>query len=96
MVIRRFRKLNFDQLLSLHGLLETFLGKQVEWFTDEASNIIGTVAGAEADGGWNLAVLRRDRRGYFRMCHLKRNLYTLRTATIDLRRSMAKAENSKC
>jgi hypothetical protein len=96
MVIRKIRKFNFDQLLSWHGLLETFLGKQVEWFTDEASNIIGTIAGAEADKGWNFAILRRDRMGYFRMCHLRRDLYTLRTAKTDLRRSMARAENRKC
>jgi hypothetical protein len=94
MVISNIRKLKFDQLLPLHGLLETVLGKEVEWFADEASNTIGTIAGAKADKGWNFAILRRDPTGNFRMCSLRRNLYTLHTATIDLLRSMAGAENT--
>jgi hypothetical protein len=45
MVISNIRKLKFDQLLPLHGLLETVLGKKIEWFADEASNTIGAIAG---------------------------------------------------
>ena len=94
MVISNISKLKFDQLLPMHGLLETVIGKEVEWFADDGSKTIGTIAGAKADRGWNFAILRRDRMGNFRMCNLRRNLYNLHAATIDFLRSMAAAENT--
>jgi hypothetical protein len=93
-VIGNISKLKFDQLLPLHGLLETLVGKEVEWFADDVSNTIGTIAGAKADKGWNFAILRRDQMGNFRMCNLRRNLYNLHTAAIDFLRSMAATENT--
>jgi hypothetical protein len=94
MVISNISKLKFDRLFPLHGLLETLIGKEVEWFADEASNTIGTIAGAKADKGWNFAILRRDRLGNFQMCNLRRDLYNLHTAAIDFLRSMAAAETT--
>jgi hypothetical protein len=93
-VIRSIGRWEFDRLLPLHTLLETFIGKEVEWFRDDVRNIIGTVAGAKADRGWNYAIFKRDKTGKFRMCEMRRNLYNLHKATVDFLRAMAAAEKS--
>ena len=91
MVIRSIRRREFDRLLPLHGLRETFIGQEVEWFSDDVRNIIGTVAGAKADRGWNYAIFKRDKTGNFQMCKIGRNLYNLHKATVDFLRAMATA-----
>ena len=91
MVIKSIRRWEFDRLLPLHTLLETFIGKEFEWFGDDARNIIGTVAGAKADRGWNYAIFRRDQTGKFQMCKMRRNLYNLHKATVNFLQAMAAA-----
>ena len=91
MVIKSIRRWEFDRLLPLHTLLETFIGKEFEWFGDDARNIIGTVAGAKADRGWNYAIFKRDTTGKFRMCKMRRNLYNLHKATVNFLQAMAAA-----
>jgi len=62
-VIKSIGRWEFDRLLPLHTLLETFIGKEVEWFSDAVENTIGTIAFSPGEKGWNYAVLRRDRAG---------------------------------
>jgi hypothetical protein len=94
-VIRSICKWEFDRLLPLHTLLETFIGKEVEWFSDAVENTIGTIAFSPGTRGWNYAVLRRDWTGDFQVCDLRANLCSLDAAKVDFRLAMAAAERKE-
>ena len=55
------------------------MAQQVEWFSNKAGNIIGTIAGT-VEGGWSYAVLKGDRKGNFRVCNLGGDSYNLKAA----------------
>ena len=95
MPIKNIRRLEFEQFLRFHVILELAMGQEVEWFSEAAENTIGTIAYCQGERGWNYAVLRRDWKGAFQVCDLGANLYSLEAARIDFRRAMTEAEKNK-
>jgi hypothetical protein len=93
--IKSIGRWKFDRLLPLHTLLETSIGKEVEWFSDAVENTIGTIAFSPRERGWNYAVLRRDWSGNFRVYDLRANLCNFDAAKIDFRLAMAAAEENE-
>lgn len=95
MRIKNICRPEFEGFLRFHAILETAIGKEVEWFSDAVENTIGTIAFSRGERGWNYAVLRRDWTGDFQVRDLGANLYSLEAARVDFRRSMAGAENTE-
>jgi len=60
------------------------MGKQIEWFTNKAKNLIGTIAFARVGRSWNYAILRRNILGKFQVREIGRDFYNLRQIRIQL------------
>src|ERR1700733_11343630 len=81
----------FDAFQPPHLALERLTTEQVEWFTNTAGNIIGTIAG-KADDGWSYAVLKGDRNGNYRVCTLGGDAFSLKAARSRFLLDMEAAE----
>jgi hypothetical protein len=81
----------FHQLL-LNTVPEMAVGEEVEWFTDVAETIMGTIGLGGMNVGWNYAILERDTQGDFRVSEKQRTFPTRHTARIALLRRMVGAE----
>jgi hypothetical protein len=92
--IKNICRLEFEQFLQFHVILELAMGREVEWFSDAMENTIGTIAFCQGGRGWNYAVLRRDWTGDFQVCDLGANLYSLEAARVDFRRAIAEADKT--
>ena len=94
MAIRDTGRAEFIRRLSLHGDLERLIGKEVEWFANAAGDVIGTIALAVRDGGWNYVVLRKNKLGNFQATSRGDNLFSLDEARVDCLQAMGKTDGS--
>ena len=88
MAIRATGRAEFIRRLSLHGDLERWVGKEVEWFADAVGNVIGTIALSARDRGWNFVVLRKNKLGNFQAFNRRENLFSLDEARVDCLQAM--------
>jgi hypothetical protein len=88
MAIRTTGRAEFIRRLSLRGDLERLIGKEVEWFAGAAGNVIGTIALASRDRGWNYVVLRKNQLGNFQASNRRENLFSLNEARVDCLQDM--------
>jgi len=93
--IKNICRVEFEQFLRFHTILELAIGREVEWFSDTVENTIGTIAFCQGQRGWNYAVLKRDWTGDFQVRDLGANLFSLEAARVDFRRAMTEAENTE-
>jgi hypothetical protein len=91
MAINGVDRAEFIHLLSLQTDLESFVGKEVEWFSNKAGNVIGTIALGDGTRGWNYVVLRRETTGKFHACNVACNFYNHAAARVDCMYAMAVA-----
>jgi hypothetical protein len=94
MAIRATGRAEFIRHLSLHSDLERWIGKEVEWFADAAGNVIGTIALAARDRGWNYVVLRKNKLGGFQAFARRENLFSLDEARVDCLQAMGMTDRS--
>jgi hypothetical protein len=94
MTIRATGRSEFIRRLSLHSDLERFVGKEVEWFANAAGTIIGTIALAARDRGWNYVVLRKNKLGNFRASNRREDLFSLHGARADCLQAMGMTDCS--
>lgn len=94
MAIRATGRAEFIRRLSLHSDLERLVGKEVEWFADAAGNVIGTIAVAAKDRGWNYVVLRKNKLGNFQASNRRENLFSLDEARVDCLQAMGMTNSS--
>ena len=94
MAIRATGRAEFVRRLSLHGDLERWVGKEVEWFADAAGNVIGTIALAARDRGWNYIVLRKNKLGNFQASNRREDLFSLDEARVDCLQAMRMTDSS--
>jgi hypothetical protein len=73
----------FNRFLPAGNHLGTVIGEEVEWFADDPENAIGTIAFNTDARGWNYAILKRDWKGDFQVCDLKRRFQSLQTTRAD-------------
>src|ERR1041385_8737196 len=83
-----------DRFIPPNLILHRLMVEQVEWFSNTAGNIIGTLAG-KVDSGWNYAVLKGDARGNFRVCNLGGDSYNFKTARARLLVDMEVVEKTE-
>jgi hypothetical protein len=70
------------------------IGKEVEWFDGAAGNVIGTIALATGDRGWNYVVLRKNELGNFQASNRREDLFSLDGARVDCLQAMRMTECS--
>ena len=95
MAIKGVDRVEFIRLLSLHNDLESFVGTEVEWFSNKAGNVIGTIALGDVSKGWNYVVLRRETMGKFHACNVARDFYSQTAARVDCMYAMAAAGRNR-
>jgi hypothetical protein len=83
MVIKDIGRAEFIHRLSLHSDLEHFIGKEVEWFSNQTGNIIGTIALGDSSRGWNYVILKLNRMGKFHVSNVMCNIYSHAAARVD-------------
>jgi len=93
--IKRIARWEFNQLLPHHLVLENLMGEQVEWFSNKAKNLIGTIALTKVGRSWNFAVLRRNKLGNFQVCDIGQNFFNLGQTMIQFRYAMVAVENNR-
>lgn len=94
MAIRATGRAEFIRRLSLHSDLERLIGKEVEWFANAAGNVIGTIALAARNRGWNYVVLRKNKLGNFRAFNRREDLFSLEEARVDCLQAMGMTDSS--
>jgi hypothetical protein len=83
MVVKDIGRTEFIHRLSLNNDLEHFIGREVEWFSNKAGNIIGTIALGDKSRGWNYVILKRNQTGKFHVCDVACDLYNHAAARVD-------------
>jgi hypothetical protein len=91
LAIKGISRWEFRELVSLRLQLDSVVGEQVEWFADDARQMIGTITYRSGDN-WGYAILRRLDRGQFRVSTLKEHLPTVQSATTNLFQAMRARE----
>src|SRR5271169_3231338 len=93
MSVKTISRSAFDQLLPhYNSALESLMVEEVEWFSNRSGNLLGAVAKGSGVAGWNYAILKRDRKGDFRVRKVMSNFFNLKAAKTDLMLSMAGIE----
>ena len=92
MSIQTIPRPEFDRRLPLNPALENMMVEQVEWFSSKSGHLLGAIAKGRGFSDWNYAILKRDRKGDFRVRKVMGNFFNLRAARIDLLLSMAGLE----
>ena len=92
MSIQTIARPEFDRLLPLNPALENMMVEQVEWFSSRSGHLLGAIAKGRGFSDWNYAILKRDRKGDFRVRKVMGNFFNLKAARIDLLLSMAGIE----
>lgn len=84
LAIQRINKLIFDRLKPCPSLVERITCNEVEWFTDDAETILGTISEGWLAREWGFVVWERDDRGVFFVCSQATGLPTLDIARAKL------------
>jgi hypothetical protein len=83
----------FNRLFPYTGELTPFIGKEVEWFTDDARSAVGIIGRSPSQPAWRYAVLKRSQFGDFKVAHLGEALADLPTTRDECQRAVAAAES---
>ena len=87
MQIKNISRDEFNLLFPNACYIGVVVGHQVEWFTNEAGNILGTIGEDRTASDWLCAVLQRDDAGNFRVTKIA-NPKSLLGARSQLRHAM--------
>jgi len=94
-VIKEIGRKEFIRHLSLDSDLEQFVGKELEWFSNVAGSILGTIALEGREGGRKYIILGVDPTGRFQVLSVMCDFYNHRAARIDFLRAMAVADEDE-
>ncbi len=81
----------FNRLFTFDSELAPYIGEELEWYADEAKNVIGTIARGILGFRWSYTVLRRNVLGDFLASTLSRNFMDFQTARVACLQEMAAA-----
>jgi len=71
------------------------MGEQIEWFANQAKNLIGTIALTRSGRSWNYAILRRNRLGHFQVCDIGQNFFSLQQTMVQFTYTMVAAKTAR-
>src|SRR5688572_21411739 len=91
MAIRSVTKQEFNKFKPARSPMSLTMIQEVEWFADDAGNVIGVLAQDKFDKDWSVAVLGRDERGSFRFIDGTTCIQNQSDARTELKKRMEKA-----
>jgi hypothetical protein len=94
MAIKSITQSEFDTFKPSRSPMIAAITEEVEWFTDQARTIIGSVIYDKTDSDWSYVILGRDERGSFRAIQAKSTIEDRETAKTQLLMAMSKVEAS--
>ena len=65
MAIKNISRAEFNRMFTFDSELAPYIGDEVEWFADDAKNVIGVIARGVSGSCWSYAILRRNVLGDF-------------------------------
>jgi hypothetical protein len=68
--------------------IDRYIGAEVEWFSDQAGTIIGTIAEGTTNVNWGYAVLRRDDNGTYQFWDMETRIQSCDAARIQIVHAM--------
>lgn len=95
MAINRISRWEFTQLLQMPFPFATGIREQVEWWTNDAGTIVGTVAREKSEEGWQCVVFRRNGKGGFRVSTLLSGMESQQIASLRLLEVMGAAKSAR-
>lgn len=95
LAIKNIGRWEFNRLLPHHLVLESLTGEQVEWFANQAKNLIGTIALTKTGRSWNYAILRRNKLGNFQVCDIGQNFFNLKQTLVQFTYAMVAAKKDR-
>ena len=87
-MIKNISQEKMDRFLPQRPNIDRFIGAEVEWFSDEVGNIIGTIAEGTTNVNWGYVVLRRDDRGKYHFWDLETGIESCDAARIQMVHTM--------
>jgi hypothetical protein len=90
--VRPIGRREFNRLFPYTGELTPFIGKEVEWFTDDARSAVGIIGRSRTQPAWRYAVLKRSQLGDFKVAHLGEAFADLPTTRDECQHAVAAAE----
>ena len=76
MAISRISRTEFDRMFAFGSELAPYIGDEVEWFADDAKNVIGVIAEGVSGSCWSYAILKRNLLGDFVASILCKDFFT--------------------
>jgi hypothetical protein len=89
MNIKNISRPDFDQLLPQDANLKHLIAEQLEWFSNSAGTMLGTVGTDKHVSGWIYVILKQDKDGQFHVYKIMNNCFPLECLRDDLLISMA-------
>ncbi|HUI07728.1 MAG TPA: hypothetical protein VL486_12065 [Verrucomicrobiae bacterium] len=90
MAISNISRDEFNRIFTFDSELAPYIGEEVEWYADEAKNVIGVIAKGVSGSCWSYAILRRNGAGDFVAAALGRDFFVdLQIARAACLRQMA-------
>ena len=80
--ITKISRKEFNRLFTFDSELAPYIGEELEWYANDAKNVIGTIAGGILGFRWSYTVLRRNVLGDFLAATLSRNFMHFQTARV--------------
>jgi hypothetical protein len=65
MAINSISRAEFNRMFTFGSELAPYIGDEVEWYADDAKNVIGVIARGVSGSNWSYAILRRNLLGDF-------------------------------
>jgi hypothetical protein len=97
-MIKSISREDIDRFLPDRPNIDRFIGSEVEWFSDQVGNIIGTIAEGTTNTNWGYVVLRRDDSGKYHFWDLETRIDNCEAARIQIMRAMeaTRASSQTC
>ena len=86
--LRMISRNEFDKLFPDRPALESFTGELVEWFANEANNILGAIDHEQETGTWSYVVIKRNQKGVLLVSEVNENIVSRPAAEAELFRKM--------
>jgi hypothetical protein len=94
--ISNVKSKEFNRLFTFNNELVPYIGVELQWYADDAKNVIGTIAKGTSDACWRYTILRRNLLGNFLVSTLSRDFMDLQTARATCLQEMATASDGQC
>ena len=89
MAISSINRDEFEKLFPFDSELAPYIGKEVEWYVDDAKDLIGIIAKGNPSFYWSYTILKRNALGDFLVATLSMDFKDLQSARAACLQEMA-------